>query len=121
MEIDTLKWCLKSEEHIPRDGNDLTEEGQILLEDPKLWMDHLTFLWECHTSRKREHTTEDGTFLFHNKGVIPSIFTGDWFLTEGESRDKLGECLKENTESTSRPEENAQVNYALFPVELLVK
>ena len=33
LEIDTLKWC---KEHIPRDGNDLTEEGQILLEDPEL-------------------------------------------------------------------------------------
>ena len=31
MEIGVLKWC---KEHIPRDGNDLTEEGQILIEDP---------------------------------------------------------------------------------------
>ena len=33
MEIGVLKWC---KEHIPRNGNDLTEEGQILLEDPVL-------------------------------------------------------------------------------------
>ena len=72
-------------EHIPRDGNDLTEEGQMLLEDPELWMDRLTFLWECHESRKRERTTEDDTFLLYNKEVITSTFTGDWLLTEGES------------------------------------
>ena len=88
LEIGALRWC---KEHIPRDGNDVTEKGQILLEDPELWMDRLTFLWECHASRKRECTTEDGTYLSHNKGVITSTFTGDWFLTEGESRDKLGE------------------------------
>ena len=74
LQIGVLKWC---KEHIPRDGNDLTEEGQILFEDPELWMDHLTFLWECHASRKREHTTEDGTFLLNNKGDITSTFTGD--------------------------------------------
>ena len=33
LEIGTLKWF---KEHIPRDGNDLTEERQILLEDPEL-------------------------------------------------------------------------------------
>ncbi len=91
LEIGALKWC---KEHIPRNGNDLTEEGQILLEDPELWLDRLTFSWECHASRKRERTTEDGTFLLHNKGAITSTFTGDWLLTEGESRDKLGEWLK---------------------------
>ena len=73
MEIDVLKWC---KEHLPRNGNDLTE-GQILLEDPELWLDRLTFLWECHASRKREHTTEDDTFLLHNKGAITSTSTGD--------------------------------------------
>ena len=31
--IGAQKWC---KEHIPRNGNDLTEEGQILLEDPEL-------------------------------------------------------------------------------------
>ena len=86
LEIGTLKWC---KEHIPEDGNDLTEEGQILLEDPELWLDRLTFLWECHASRKQELTTEDVTFFLHNKEVITSTFTGDWFLTEGESRDKM--------------------------------
>ena len=66
----------------------------MLLDDPELWSDRLTFLWECHASRKRDRTTEDGTFLLHNKGDITSTFTGDWLLTEGESRDKLGEWLK---------------------------
>ena len=36
MEIVALKWC---KEHTPRDGHDLTEEGQILLEDTELWLD----------------------------------------------------------------------------------
>ena len=34
LEIDTLKWY---KEHIPRDGKDLTEKGQMLLDDPELW------------------------------------------------------------------------------------
>ena len=51
----------RCKEHVPRDGNDWTEDGQMLLEDPELWLDRLTFLW-----------------------------TSDWLLTEGESRDKLG-------------------------------
>ena len=33
LEIVALKWY---KEYIPRDGNDLTGEGQILLEDPEL-------------------------------------------------------------------------------------
>jgi hypothetical protein len=60
LEVGTLKWC---KEHIPR--------------FPELWLDHLTFLLECHASRKRELTTEDDTFLLHNKGVITSTFTDD--------------------------------------------
>ena len=91
LEVGALKWC---KEHVPRDGNDWTEEGQMLLDDPELWLDRLTFSWECHASRKRDRTTEDGTFLQHKKGTITSTFTGDWLLTEGESRDKLGEWLK---------------------------
>jgi hypothetical protein len=91
LEVGSLKWC---KEHVRRDGNDWTEEGQMLLDDPELWLDHLTFSWECHTSRKRDRTTEDDTFLLHKKGGITSSFTGDWLLTEGESRDKLGEWLK---------------------------
>ena len=74
LQIDVLKWY---KEHIPRNGNDLIEEGQILMEDPELWLDRLTFSWECHVSRKRERTTEDDTFLLHNKGAITSTFTGD--------------------------------------------
>ena len=30
LEIDAQKWC---KEHTPRNGNDLTEQGQILLEE----------------------------------------------------------------------------------------
>jgi ribonuclease HI len=67
LEGDSLKWC---KEHVPRDDNDWSEEGQMLLDDPELWLDLLTFLWECHVSRKRDRTTEDGTFLLHKKGTI---------------------------------------------------
>ena len=52
LEVGALKWC---KEHVPRDGNDWTE-GQMLLDDPELWLDRLTFLWECHASRKRDRT-----------------------------------------------------------------
>jgi hypothetical protein len=72
LEVGTLKWC---KEHGPRDDNDWTEEGQIPLDDPELWLDRLTFSWECHTSRKRDLTTEDGTFVLHKTGVITSTFT----------------------------------------------
>ncbi len=91
LEVGALKCC---KEHVPRDGNDWTEEGQMLLDDPELWLGRQTFSWECHASRKRDRTKEDGTFLLHKKGVIPSTFTGDWLLTEDESRDKVGEWLK---------------------------
>ena len=66
---------------LQRDGNDLTEEGQILFEDLQLWLVLLTSLWECLSSRKRELTPEDDTFLLHNKGTITSTFTGDCLLT----------------------------------------
>ncbi len=39
LEVGALKWC---KEHVPRDGNDWTEEGQMLLDDPELWLDRLT-------------------------------------------------------------------------------
>jgi hypothetical protein len=91
LEVGALKCC---KEQVPRDGNDWTEEGQILFDDPELWLGRQTFSWECHASRKRDRTKEDGTFLLHKKGVIPSTFTGDWLLTEGKNRDKLGEWLK---------------------------
>ena len=81
----------------------------MLLDDPEVWMDHQTFHWECHPSRKRDRTTQDDTFLQHNKGAITSTFTGDCLLTEGESRDKLGEWLKK-----------MQVRHQdLFPIDFL--
>ncbi len=43
LEVDALKWY---KELVPKDGNDWTEEGQMLLDDPELWLDHLTFSWE---------------------------------------------------------------------------
>ncbi len=81
LEVGSLKWC---KEHVPRDGDDWTEEGQMLLDDPELWLDHPTFLWECHASRKRDRTTdrttEDGTLLLHKKGAITAT---ERYLTSG--------------------------------------
>ena len=74
LEVGALKWC---KDHIPRDGHDWTKEGHMLLDDPELWLDRQTFLWECHASRKRDRTTEDSTFLLHKKCVITNTFTGD--------------------------------------------
>ena len=38
-------------------------------------------------------------------------------LDRGGKPRQTGKMVKENTGPTSRPEENARVNYALFPVE----
>ena len=54
MERDALKWC---KEHIPRDGNDLTKEGQLLLEDPELWLDRLTFLRNVNFMHRENENT----------------------------------------------------------------
>ncbi len=39
----------------------------------------------------------------------------------GEKWRQAGRMAKENAGSTSRPEEDARINYALFPVEFLAK
>jgi hypothetical protein len=64
------------------------------LHQPEIWKDKLTFLWKCHTSRKRDKTNEDGTFVKHNTGAASGKFTSDWYLQERESRDELGEWQK---------------------------
>ena len=85
LEIGSLKCC---KEHVPRDGNDLIEGGQIILEDPELLLDHLTFQWECHVSRNREHTSENDTFLIHNKGTITS--TRNYYIYRRLAPDRGG-------------------------------
>ena len=94
LEIGAAKWC---KEHIPRKGNDLTDEGLLLLDDIELWWEKQNLLWACHNSRKKDRLNEDGTFLLHQKGAISATFTSDWCLRKGECRDKLGEWLKKTT------------------------
>jgi hypothetical protein len=71
--IGAAKWC---KEHIPRKGNDFTDEGLLILDDMELWWEKEILLWACHNS---------------------AVFTSDWYLRQGESRDKLGEWLKKTT------------------------
>ena len=73
---------------------DISEEGQDLLEDKDKWGDKTSLLSACHESRKRERINEDGLFMPHQKGPIPSTYTADWFLREGEGRKLLGEWMK---------------------------
>ncbi len=89
LEIGAAKWC---KEHIPWNGNDLTDEGLLLLDDIELWWKKQNILWVCHNSRKKDRMNVYGTFLPHQKGAISATFTSDWCLRKGESRDKLGEC-----------------------------
>jgi hypothetical protein len=41
LKVGALKWL---KEHVPRDGNDWTEEGQMLLDDPELWLSGKDFI-----------------------------------------------------------------------------
>ena len=71
LEIGAQKWC---KEHIPRNGNDLTEEGQILLEDPELWLDRLTFSWKCHALLVLLRNAPCNSQIFrHSHCCIPNV------------------------------------------------
>ena len=63
------------------------------MEDTDRWRDKRTLLKECYESRKREKIN-GGSFMPHQKGPITSTYTTDWFLREGEGREKLGEWMK---------------------------
>ena len=77
LEIGAAKWC---KEHIPRKGNDLTDEWLLLLDDIELWWEKQNLLWACQNSRKKDRMNEDGTFLPHQKGATSATFTSDWCL-----------------------------------------
>ena len=86
------KW---RKENIPRKGKgDISEEGKKLLEDKEIWANHTTLREVIHESRKRERSNEDGLFMLHQKGPITATFTADWFLREGDGRERLGEWMK---------------------------
>jgi hypothetical protein len=85
LEIGGAKWC---KEHIPRKGNDLTDEGLSVLDDMELWWEKQSLLWSCHNSRKKDRMNIGGTFLPHQKGAISSTFTSDWYLRSVDNRRK---------------------------------
>ena len=87
LEIGAAKWC---KEHIPHKGNDLTDEGLLLLDGMELWWEKQNLLWACHNSRKTDRMNIDGTFLPHQKGAISATFTSDWYLRKGETETSWG-------------------------------
>ena len=64
------------------------------MDDKNRWHDKTTLHRECYESRKRERINEDGSFRPHQKGIITATYIADWFLREGQSRQKLGEWMK---------------------------
>ena len=82
-------------EHMPRKGKDnISAEGQELLEDKELWGNETVLRGVIHDSRKRERSNEDDVFMPHQRGPITSTFTADWFLREGQGRELLGAWMK---------------------------
>jgi len=73
---------------------DISKEGHDLLEDVDRWRDKTTLLKECYDPRKRERINEDGSFMPHQRGPIMPTYTADWFLREGEGREKFGEWIR---------------------------
>ena len=103
LEIGAQKWC---KEHIPRNGNDLTEEGQILLEDPELRLETINLLMGMSRIEKtRTHyggchilATQQRSYYIHlYRRLAPD---------RGGKPRQTGRMSKENTGPTSRPEEN---------------
>jgi hypothetical protein len=105
------KWY---KEHIPRKGNDLTDEGLSLLDGMELWWEKQILFWVCHNSRKKDRMNIDGTFLPHQKGAISATFTIDWYLRKGESQDKMREWFQ-----ISRSVENSPSDHTQLSIELL--
>ena len=107
------KWC---KENIPRKGKDnISEEGQGLLEDRDRWCDKTTLLKEWYESRKRKRISEDGSFMSHQKGSIMSAYTTDWFLREKVDREKLGEWMKMTSVRSQDQGRMLQVTSHNFP------
>ena len=61
----------------------------------------------------------DGTFRPHQEGEISSTFKNDWYLRKGESRDKMGECLKKKKRPIPRSTEDAPSDHTQFPLQRL--
>jgi hypothetical protein len=71
--------------------------------------------WTCHTSRTKDRLNIDGSFRLHRSGAISATFTLDWYLRKGESRDKMGECLKKTTVRSQDQWRMLQANTHSFP------
>ena len=55
--------------------------------------------------------------MLHHKGAISATFTSDWYLREGESRDKLGESKRQQKRQQYdllRPEKTASDDNTQF-------
>jgi hypothetical protein len=92
------KW---RKEHMSRKGKEnISAEGQELLEDKEIWENETALHRTVYESRKRKSlgSNEDGLFIRHQKGPITSTFTTDWFLREGQGRELLGEWMKSRRE-----------------------
>ncbi len=57
----------------------------------------------------------DRSFRLNQTGAISTTFTIDWYLRKGESRDKMGECLKTTTVRSQDQWRILQVNTHNFP------
>ncbi len=57
----------------------------------------------------------DRTFRPHQDGAISETFANDWYLWKGDSRAKMGECLKKTTVRTQDQWKMLQVNTHSFP------
>ena len=107
------KW---RKEHIPRKGRgDISEEGQEIPEDKDIWGNRTALLGVTHESRKRERSSEDGSFVHHQKGPITSTYATDWFLREEQGRELLGEWMKMTSVRSPDQRRMLQANSHTFP------
>jgi len=68
-----------------------------------------------HESRKRERSSEEGSFVHHQKGPITSTYTADWFLGEEQGRELLGEWMKMTSVRSPDQRRMLQANSYTFP------
>ena len=105
LEIGALKWC---KEHIPRNGNDLTEEGITnttggprIMDGPSNLLMGMSCIEETRTHYRGRHilATQQRSYYIHlHRRLAPD---------RGGKPRQTGRMVKENAGPTSRPEENA--------------
>jgi hypothetical protein len=109
MERGALKWC---KEHIPRDGNDLTKEGQLLLEDPELWLDRLTFLRNVNVMHRENENTLQRTAhsCYTTKELLHPPLQETGSKTGGECSNQLCTVSRRTSGETRSPTTRNQIN-----------